>query len=115
MIAQALESVRSQTYTDWECIVVDDGSTDNTEDVVASYSKQDPRIRFIRQSNQRQAAARNTGIKNSVGNYVQFLDADDLIEPKKLELQVAYLELHPDVDIVYSGARYFTSEDPQER
>lgn len=115
VIAQALESVRSQTYTDWECIVVDDGSTDNTEEVVALYVQQDPRIRFIRQSNQRQAAARNTGIKNSAGAYLQFLDADDLIEPRKLELQVAYLEQHPEVDITYSGVRYFTSDHVGER
>jgi len=115
VIAQALESVRSQSYEKWECVVVDDGSTDNTEEVVALYSKQDPRIRFIRQSNQRQAAARNTGIRNSAGAYLQFLDADDLIEPRKLELQVAYLEQHPEVDITYSGVRYFTSDNLSER
>lgn len=95
--------------------MVDDGSTDNTEEVVALYSKQDARIRFIRQSNQRQAAARNTGIKNSAGAYLQFLDADDLIEPRKLELQVAYLEQHPEVDISYSGVRYFTNDNIHER
>jgi glycosyltransferase involved in cell wall biosynthesis len=115
LISQALESVQSQSYEEWECVVVDDGSTDNTEDVVASYSKQDPRIRFIRQANQRQAAARNTGIKNSAGTYIQFLDADDLIEPRKLELQVAYLEQHPEVDITYSGVRYFTADHVDER
>jgi glycosyltransferase involved in cell wall biosynthesis len=115
VISQALESIRSQTYGNWECVVIDDGSTDDTKEVVASYAKQDPRFRFVRQENQRQAAARNTGLKNSGGNYVQFLDADDLIEPGKLELQVAYLEQHPEVDIVYSGARYFTSENMNER
>lgn len=115
LIAQTLESVRSQSYEEWECIVVDDGSTDNTEEVVAFYSKQDPRIRFIHQSNQRQAAARNTGIKNSAGAYLHFLDADDLIEPRKLELQVAYLEQHPEVDITYSGVRYFTRDNLSER
>lgn len=115
VLAQALDSVRSQSFQEWECIVVDDGSTDKTEEVVELHAQQDPRIRYIRQANQRQAVARNTGIKNSAGTYLQFLDADDLIEPKKLELQVAYLEQHPEVDIVYSGARYFTNEDPQER
>jgi glycosyltransferase involved in cell wall biosynthesis len=115
LITQALDSVRSQSYQAWECIVVDDGSTDNTEAVVKSYVQQDPRIKFISQSNQRQGAARNTGIKNSAGTYFQFLDADDLIESKKLELQVAYLDLHPEIDITYSGVRYFTGENIHER
>jgi glycosyltransferase involved in cell wall biosynthesis len=115
LIPQALDSVRSQSYQAWECIVVDDGSTDNTEEVVKSYAQRDPRIRFIRQPNQRQAAARNTGIGNSAGVYLQFLDADDLIEASKLELQVAYLEQEPEVDITYSGVRYFTSDRFDER
>ena len=114
-IGQMLENLFAQTYRNWECMIVDDGSTDNTEEVVRSYAQQDPRIKFIRQANQRQAAARNTGIENSAGAFLQFLDADDLIEPKKLELQVAYLELHPDVDITYSGVRYFTSDHVDER
>jgi glycosyltransferase involved in cell wall biosynthesis len=114
-IGQMLENLRAQTYHNWECVIVDDGSTDDTEAVVKSYAKLDPRIKFIRQSNQRQGAARNTGIENSTGTYIQFLDADDLIESKKLELQVAYLDLHPEVDITYSGARYFTEENINER
>lgn len=114
-IGQMLESLRAQTFPDWECIVVDDGSTDETEEVVKSSAQQDPRIKFIRQSNQRQAAARNTGIENSAGAYLQFLDADDLIEARKLELQVAYLEEHPEVDITYSGVRYFTTGHDDER
>ena len=115
LITQALDSVRAQSYQAWECIVIDDGSTDNTEEVVKAYAQRDSRIRFIRQSNQRQAAARNTGIENGTGAYIQFLDADDLIESKKLELQVAYLDLHPETDITYSGARYFTAENIHER
>lgn len=115
LIGQALDSVRSQSYQAWECIVVDDGSTDNTEDVVKSFAQRDSRIKFIRQSNQRQGAARNTGIENSAGVYLQFLDADDLIEASKLELHVAYLEQQPEVDITYSGVRYFTSDHANER
>jgi glycosyltransferase involved in cell wall biosynthesis len=115
VIPQALESVRAQSYEQWECLVVDDGSTDKTEEVVASFSGQDERIRFFRQPNQRQAAARNNGIAHSSGAYLQFLDADDLLEPRKLELQVAYLEQHPEVDITYSGVRYFTRDNLSER
>lgn len=114
-IAEALESVRAQSYENWECLVIDDGSTDDTREVVARCAESDERIRYIYQRNQRQAVAKNNGLKNSVGQYIQFLDADDLIERRKLEQQVAYLESHSEVDIVYGGARYFSTENPGER
>ena len=115
LISETLTSIQSQTYENWECIVVDDGSTDNTGKVVADYSAKDPRIRYIQQENRRQAAARNNGIGHSRGDYVQFLDADDLLECKKLEQQVAFLNVSPDVDIVYSNVRYFDNENPAAR
>ena len=108
-IGEAIESLRAQTYENWECLVVDDGSTDDTEQVVARYARSDARVKFFRQKNQRQAAAKNLGLRHFAGRYVQFLDADDLVEPRKLERQVAYLESHPEVDIVYGGVRYFTA------
>lgn len=114
-IGETIESLQAQTYENWECFVVDDGSTDNTEEVVAAYAAKDSRIRYIRQENNKQAAARNTGIHDSTGMYFQFLDADDLIESEKLERHVSYLENHPEVDIVYSSARYFRSENLNER
>jgi glycosyltransferase involved in cell wall biosynthesis len=114
-IGQMVESLQQQTLTDWECVVVDDGSTDDTEEVVKFHADRDPRIKFLRQANQRQAAARNTGLQNSTGLFIQFLDADDLIEPRKLELQVAYLKQNPEVDITYSGVRYFTDDRVEER
>jgi glycosyltransferase involved in cell wall biosynthesis len=109
-IAEAVASVHSQSYSNWEIIVVDDGSTDNTEEVVQRIAAADPRISYLRQDNARQAAARNYGIRQAQGSYFQFLDADDLIEPQKLAQQVAFLEQHPDVDITYCGVRYFSSE-----
>ena len=111
LIDQTLESILAQTYPHWECFVVDDGSTDNTGEVVKPYANRDERIRYILQPNSRAGAARNNGIRNSSGKYLQFLDADDLIEKTKLENQVAYLEQHPEVDIVYGGIRYFRTED----
>src|SRR5258705_13900768 len=71
-LCQAIESVLGQSLENWECIVVDDGSTDNTEAVVKPFAEKDHRIKFIRQRNRGLAAARNTGILNSTGEYLQF-------------------------------------------
>jgi glycosyltransferase involved in cell wall biosynthesis len=109
-IAETLRSVQKQTYQQWECIVVDDGSTDDTGAVVAGFVARDGRIKYVRQANLGLAAARNTGIANSAGDYLQFLDADDLLERRKLERQVEILEQHPQVDIVFADARYFKTE-----
>jgi glycosyltransferase involved in cell wall biosynthesis len=110
LVGETLDSLAAQTYGAWECVVVDDGSTDDTRAVVEAYAARDARVRYVRQENARQAAARNNGIRHSSGDYFQFLDADDLVEPRKFERQVEYLESHADVDIVYSGVRYFDSE-----
>jgi glycosyltransferase involved in cell wall biosynthesis len=114
-IGETLECLRAQTYANWECIVVDDGSTDDTAERVARFIERDVRFRFVRQENAKQAAAKNNGLRNSSGQYIQFLDADDLIESQKFEKQVEYLEAHPEVDIVYGSMRYFKTETPDER
>jgi glycosyltransferase involved in cell wall biosynthesis len=113
-IGATLESLQAQTFANWECLVVDDGSTDDTVDVVARFAEADARIKLFRQQNRRQAAARNNALRHITGKYVQFLDADDLIEPRKFERQVEYLEAHPNVDIVYGDTRFFLSDRPDE-
>ncbi|HXC69426.1 MAG TPA: glycosyltransferase family A protein [Pyrinomonadaceae bacterium] len=113
-IGATLDSLAAQTFTNWECIVVDDGSTDNTSEVVQAYAQKDARVRYVRQENLKQAAARNNGIQHSNGKYFQFLDADDRVERRKLESQVAYLDRYPKIDIVYGDARFFPSESPSE-
>jgi glycosyltransferase involved in cell wall biosynthesis len=110
LVRETLDSLAAQTYARWECVVVDDGSTDDTEAVVKAYAETEPRVRYVRQQNARQAAARNNGVRHSTGAYFQFLDSDDLLEPRKLERQVEFLESRPDVDIVYSGVRYFSAD-----
>ena len=98
LIQEALESVLRQTFKDYEIIVVDDGSTDNTPEVLKPYRH---RIRYVHQENQGISAARNWGILLSRGAYIAFLDSDDLWYPEKLEKQIAYLEAHPKVGLLY--------------
>ncbi|MBV9925967.1 MAG: glycosyltransferase family 2 protein [Acidobacteria bacterium] len=110
LIRETLESLAAQTYEHWECVVVDDGSRDETRAVVEAYAAKDSRVRYVWQENARQGAARNNGMRHSSGAYFQFLDADDLLETSKLERQVEFLEAHADVDIVYGNVRYFDAE-----
>ena len=105
-IRETIDSVIRQTYSDWECIVIDNGSDDNTKDVLSDYIS-DERIRYIYTSNEGVAAARNKGLHLAKGDLVLFLDADDLIERDKLRVSVEYFESHPGTELVYSDMRYF--------
>jgi len=111
-LTAAVDSVLAQTFKDFEIIVVDDGSTDNTEDVLKSYGD---KVRYIKQKNQGVSVARNTGIKNSSAKYAAFLDSDDVWMPAKLEKQINALENNPKSKACYT--EYISvSEDmkPQE-
>ena len=104
-VKETLKSVADQTYKCIECIIVDDGSTDDTSERVAQVTTNDDRFIYLYKKNEGLGAARNTGITHSRGVYLQLLDSDDLLEPEKIARQVEYLEEHPEVDIVYgSGA-----------
>jgi teichuronic acid biosynthesis glycosyltransferase TuaG len=105
-IAESIGSILIQTYTNWELIVVDDGSIDNTKTIVESFSANDKRVKYIYQVNGRQGKARNTGIENSLGKYIAFLDADDLWHPEKLEKQIICIE-ETGADIVFAGCHIF--------
>jgi glycosyltransferase involved in cell wall biosynthesis len=93
MLADTLASVQAQTYTNWECIVVDDGSKDNTRQVVEALSANDPRIRYVYQDNAERSAARNNGMRNATGTYFCFLDSDDHYAPEYLERLHHFLTL----------------------
>lgn len=110
MLEDALDSVLSQTYKDFEVIVVDDGSPDPLEDVVKQFN--DNRISYYRlEENQGANVARNTGIEISTGKYLAFLDDDDRWEPAKLEEQVQILDDNPSIGLVYTGQRFVDNED----
>ena len=110
-LSETLESVIAQTMTDWECIVVDDGSTDNTKMLVESYCAKEPRIIYLHQVNSGVSDARNNGIRQSSGKYICPLDGDDLLEKTYLEKAVRYLETHADTKHVYCYARTFGAEN----
>ncbi len=108
-LSDALDSVLAQTYSNWECIIVNDGSPDQTDEVVKPYLIKDSRFKYIKQANNGLPAARNTGIRNSCGLYILPLDGDDIIEPTYLEKAINWFENHPETKLVYCRARLFGS------
>ena len=105
-VGRAVTSVLTQSYGDVECIVVDDGSTDDTEKELSAFGAA---VKVVRQPNQGLAAARNTGIRAARGRYIAFLDADDTWHADKVSRQVALLDGHPDTAVVGCAVR-LTSE-----
>ena len=102
-LAETLRSLFSQTYQNFEIIVVDDGSSDDTVRITKTFAS-DRRLRIVQQPNRGLAGARNTGISASNGAFVGFCDADDLWEPEKLEVHVRHLNNHPHVGVSYAGS-----------
>ena len=101
-IAESIESVLAQDYENLELLVVDDGSTDSTPDVIRSFGSA---VTLVQRNNGGAAAARNYGMEIARGEYVSFLDADDIWHQQKLSTQFAYIESRPDVGIVFSDYR----------
>lgn len=106
-LAEALDSVLVQTYANWECIVVDDGSQDNTAEVAKSYCAKDSRIQYVYQENSGVSAARNNGVAHSKGVYILPLDGDDKIAPEFLELTLKEIVKDRNIRVVYTDVQYF--------
>jgi len=102
-VSEAIDSILTQTFTDFEFIIIDDGSTDGSPDIIGQY--EDKRIRFIRKPrNEGLVSALNLGIELALGEYIARMDADDIALPERLEKQVAFLDSHPDVVVVGTKA-----------
>jgi len=103
-IAQAIDSVLSQDYPNKEIIVVDDGSTDNTREIVAKYDSQ---VKYIHKENSGVALTRNLGVASASGDLIAWLDSDDYYLSGKLSVQAKYLDEHPEADIVFTKYENF--------
>src|SRR5439155_4227257 len=98
-LSETIESVLNQSFQDFEFVIVDDGSTDGTAEILSKYISRDNRIRVLRDGKKGRAAARNEGIGLAKGKYVANIDADDLAMPGRLEEQVAFMERNPEVGV----------------
>ncbi len=108
-------SIQQQTCSDWECIIINDGSTDGGPDVAVSFTRKDSRMRLIDQPNRGLAAARNRGLDEVHGRFIQFLDADDAIEPEKFQLQLQLLSRTPKPGLSYTDYYAAPEDDLQQR
>jgi len=109
MACEAIDSALAQTHADFEVIVVDDGSTDDTGQVLSRYGE---RIHYVRKENGGEATARNVGLEHARGELITFLDDDDIWLPEKLEAQVAYQRAHPEVGLIYTDCQRFDERGP---
>jgi glycosyltransferase involved in cell wall biosynthesis len=110
LLVRALDSLMSQSENDWEAIIIDDGSTDDTSIRVAPFLKSDKVINYIRQQSQGATGAKNSGIQLSKGKYITFLDSDDEYHPSHLESRKKILLAHPEVEFLYGGIKVIGSE-----
>ena len=105
LLKRALDSLIAQTETDWEAILVDDGSTDGTYKEILPYLKAFPKIRYFRKEHTGEAETKNEGVHKACGKYVTFLDSDDEYDPRHLESRKQILLSHPDVKFLHGGVR----------
>jgi len=111
-LAETIESVQAQTYDNWELILVNDGSTDNSVSIVTSYAKNDSRVVLVeydKPGNKGKACARNLGIDNATGNYTTFLDSDDIFLPEKLSKKLEIFQKYSNINMVLANTIYWSN------
>ena len=109
-VSEALESVCNQSYQNWELLIVNDGSTDDTPKLIDEYAKKDSRIKVFHRKNEGVSMARNFALNQICGDYVTFIDSDDVYHVERLERMTQVFERHADCDIVFSRHKEFTGE-----
>jgi glycosyltransferase involved in cell wall biosynthesis len=112
LLKDALESVRAQTCEDWECLVIDDHSTDNTKELVFDFIANDNRFKYLIRDREPKGAptCRNIGIEKADSKYIIFLDSDDLLAPWCLEKRIGFFEQHPELDFILSASMDFNDK-----
>jgi len=110
-LGECIKSLQVQTYTNWEAIIVNDGSTDNTEIIGSELNRNDSRVHYIYQENRGVSSARNAAISVARGKFIQFLDPDDKLEFNKLKFQVDFLYSNSHFDAVYGSTLYFSDNE----
>lgn len=100
-LSDALNSVIKQTYSNWECLIIDDGSTDSSQSIAERFTKHDDRFRYYFQNNKGASSARNMGVQKSSGEYIQYLDADDVIYPQKLSRMLSEYSILKRNEVLY--------------
>ena len=106
-LSEALNSVLKQTVDNWECIIINDGSPDNTEEIAYAYIQKDNRFKYVKKQNGGLSSARNAGIRIAKGIFILPLDADDIVGPQYLEKAVEIFQANPTIELVYCNAELF--------
>ncbi|UJP64170.1 glycosyltransferase family 2 protein [Mongoliitalea daihaiensis] len=109
-LEDVLNSILDQEYENFEVLIINDGSTDNTKEIATGYSKKDPHVKLFNQKNQGLSAARNTGLKNASGKFIVFLDADDWLERDFFETYSNAITLFPEFDLYRCGYSYWSAD-----
>lgn len=105
-LSETIKSVQNQTYINWELLLVDDCSKDNSADIIKEFQKKDKRVKYIKlEKNSGASVSRNTGIKSAKGRFIAFVDSDDIWKPKKLEIQIHYM-LNENLGFTFTSYRY---------
>ena len=111
-LGDAINSLLNQSHQYWECLIVNDGSTDASENLAKRWQVRESRIKYIYQDNLGVSSARNNGLNHANGEFIQFLDADDKLEPDKIQSGLNIFSDNPIAQIVVSGAKYFLNNEP---
>jgi glycosyltransferase involved in cell wall biosynthesis len=114
-LTRSINSVLNQTYKDYELIVVDDGSDDDTFSIVNQFIQKHENVRYLKHSNRKLSITKNTGIQAAAGRYIAFIDSDDEYKPDYLEKRVSFMKAHENIDLIEGGAIVIGNEYVKDR